>query len=729
MVGSLLVLGDLVVAWDLLLKGSGDGNLDTAYDPDESVEVRRCSAGALHVANALRVRLEGVCVLGPMASADGGEAATRVYNVWSSHPIHREEKEDVHRLKTFLGTEKKAQPPEWIQFVTVPDDAPRVIVVSDDDMGYRNGDQGPNVLTSWQKWQVKPWVVWKYRHPTARGARDARPPGAPNLLGALTAYSSPAPSDADTDELYKQAIAIVSADTLREQHATVSRNRSWEDVSAEVLQAVQADPELKRFRWVVVSFGAAGALVVSSEPPSRSTLIFDPARLEGDWEREHPGKVVGATTCVLIHVSIALFQQEGTPDQATIERGVLEGMWSLRTIQRLAYSAAEPPDANDKPYDAESEKRTHPTTAAILLPGPGVVPGAKKFRSLCTLAKVHPPAPGPLVGERRWLFTPPTGDSDGRGWREIQAAAPLEIARAILDVGVEKALRAQAVPHVRYGDLFSVEPGEINSLRALHQALSYYLHPRSSDKKPLSIAVFGPPGSGKSFAVKQIARALDLRESDVSTFNLSQLSGPDMLVGALHQVRNRALAGRVPLVFWDEFDTSLGGTPLGWLRYFLAPMQDGEFQEGQSTHPIGRAVFVFAGGTSETYQGLEEQRHEHRAAKVPDFVSRLRGSLDVRGINPPAGGAEEAGLDFHVLRRAMLLRAALDRFGSKEMRVEEGLLDAFLGVPRYRHGARSLEAIVRSCALRGVRELTTSELPSRAQLAMHVENPDMLLRR
>ncbi len=33
---------------------------------------------------------------------------------------------------------------------------------------------------------------------------------------------------------------------------------------------------------------------------------------------------------------------------------------------------------------------------------------------------------------------------------------------------------------------------------------------------------------------------------------------------------------RIPLVFWDEFDTSLDGRPLGWLRYFLAPMQDGD---------------------------------------------------------------------------------------------------------------------------------------------------------
>ena len=31
-------------------------------------------------------------------------------------------------------------------------------------------------------------------------------------------------------------------------------------------------------------------------------------------------------------------------------------------------------------------------------------------------------------------------------------------------------------------------------------------------------------------------------------------------------------------------------------------MQDGVFRAGDSVHPIGKAIFVFAGGTSSTYQ-------------------------------------------------------------------------------------------------------------------------------
>jgi hypothetical protein len=55
--------------------------------------------------------------------------------------------------------------------------------------------------------------------------------------------------------------------------------------------------------------------------------------------------------------------------------------------------------------------------------------------------------------------------------------------------------------------------------------------------------------------------------------------------------------------------------PLGWLRYFLAPIQDGTFQEGQITHPLGRAIFVFARGTSITMEAFSQ-------APAPRSLSR-----------------------------------------------------------------------------------------------------------
>ena len=144
--------------------------------------------------------------------------------------------------------------------------------------------------------------------------------------------------------------------------------------------------------------------------------------------------------------------------------------------------------------------------------------------------------------------------------------------------------------------LLTVDRTEIESYRTIAALVQEYISQEKADK-PISIAVFGAPGSGKSFGIKEIAKSINKDRIKDITFNLSQMNSPEDLIGALHQVRDESLKGMIPLVFWDEFDTSLDQTSLGWLRYFLAPMQDGSFLEGQVTHPIGKAIFVFAGGT------------------------------------------------------------------------------------------------------------------------------------
>jgi hypothetical protein len=189
-----------------------------------------------------------------------------------------------------------------------------------------------------------------------------------------------------------------------------------------------------------------------------------------------------------------------------------------------------------------------------------------------------------------------------------------------------------------------VDRNEIESFRTIAALIQEYISQEKADK-PVSIAVFGAPGSGKSFGIKEIANSLSDRIKEI-TFNLSQMHSPDDLIGALHQVRDEALRGKIPLVFWDEFDTSLEGMPLGWLRYFLAPMQDGSFLEGQVTHPIGRAIFVFAGGTCDRMEEfgakLEDDPYKNeklfKVVKGPDFKSRLKGFINILGPNPHKKG-------------------------------------------------------------------------------------------
>jgi hypothetical protein len=110
-----------------------------------------------------------------------------------------------------------------------------------------------------------------------------------------------------------------------------------------------------------------------------------------------------------------------------------------------------------------------------------------------------------------------------------------------------------------------------------------------------------------------------------------------------------------------------------------------------------------------------------RRAKKPDFISRLRGHLDVMGPNPR--GDDDPAMP---LRRALLLRSILQRrapqlFRGDELGIETDVLTALLGIDRYRHGARSIEAIVEMSALAGKLRFERSSLPSDEQLSLHVD--------
>ena len=215
---------------------------------------------------------------------------------------------------------------------------------------------------------------------------------------------------------------------------------------------------------------------------------------------------------------------------------------------------------------------------------------------------------------------------------------------SLAEVAATAAVRGVAslphdIPVETVGDWSSVDRTEIENLRSVRNILDEYVQQGLRGghvSGPLPIAVFGPPGAGKTFAVRQIATVLLPGRIARLEYDLSQLQSDSELRAAFHEIRDVSLQGRLALVFWDEFDSPLGGQPLGWLRHFLAPMADGRFREGAGFHPLGRAIFVFAGGTSPSFDAFirfGDERLE-RSAKKPDFISRLRGYVNVTGPNP-----------------------------------------------------------------------------------------------
>jgi hypothetical protein len=311
---------------------------------------------------------------------------------------------------------------------------------------------------------------------------------------------------------------------------------------------------------------------------------------------------------------------------------------------------------------------------------------------------------------------------------------------AMLDAAMELAVGGpqslpRGVPVERVGHWSSVDRREIETLRGVGHVIDEYVNLyRAGGKlqRPLSVAVFGPPGAGKSFAVKETIGQKVAGLVETLEFNLSQFEASHELPPAFHQVRDAALEQRLPLVFWDEFDTPLEGRPLGWLRHFLAPMQDGRFREGGLFHPLGPAIFVFAGGTASSFDEFVTVRDEQaeKAAKKPDFVSRLRGFVDILGPNRTS--PDDTAV---VLRRALLLHALLTRKepqlvgrrdGRSVVRIDPAVLRAFLLAGTYRHGARSMEAIIDMSQLAGTPYFEQSSLPAPHLLEMHVDAEEFM---
>jgi hypothetical protein len=335
-------------------------------------------------------------------------------------------------------------------------------------------------------------------------------------------------------------------------------------------------------------------------------------------------------------------------------------------------------------------------------------------------------------------------------WRMLDEKTRLSKPLITVDIVKNKSPKIlKEIPTGNYGKLQTIDRSEIEQYNAIKNLILEFLDDPKTNR-PLCIAVFGPPGSGKSFGIKQVLSSLGRKAIPTMTFNISQYASYDDLIADFHKVRDKVLTGAIPVAFFDEFDSDKDHLPMGWLKYFLSPMQDGEFKEGEAIHPIGKSIFVFAGGTRSSFRDFEqnissdssenkflteeERRKEElkrleqfRDAKGPDFVSRLRGFINILGPNPnhQAGRIDNT----FIIRRAKILRTTFEMTektrqlinSGGELQVDESVLRAMLNIPEYKHGNRSMSALIDMSRLTGKKKFDLSALPTPEQLDMHVD--------
>jgi hypothetical protein len=519
--------------------------------------------------------------------------------------------------------------------------------------------------------------------------------------------------------LADRTTVLTAISDVRACAVCVSESLSWERLLEQVVAAVRgcactfADAATSKvpFARVIVTVGAAGAVIVDN---ATATLIFDRSGQEGDFERHFRGSMMGYNTCVFGALAAAW---ASNPEAMNWTEATRDGIALARLLHLGGYGA----QGGRLQFPAEQLAQGYA--------GRNVAPEKRvgEREKIWDLAIFEDSANLAKNARGTWaILKEAVLDGSPSSSRSDLIPKVCECARNIVRLGPAVALKD--VPIESIGAWKSADRHEIEGVRSVKNAMQEYLQ-KTRPETPLAVAVFGPPGSGKSFAIKQVAKDLGLDQDAQLTFNLSQFESPEELAGAFHQIRDLHLKGKMPLVFWDEFDTPREGVPLGWLRYFLAPIQDGVFSDKSQSHPTGGGIYVFAGGTRPSFKQFSAGLSDvDRAAKKLDFVSRLRAFIDVRGPNGDPNLVED---DLYVIRRSFLLNSFLERYArhlkkNKQFQVGDGVLDAFLRTTKYRHGARSMESIVTMSALKGRGKFEQSSLPPEHLLSMHVDAKDFV---
>ncbi|MBP2641944.1 MAG: hypothetical protein H6Q66_2895 [Firmicutes bacterium] len=591
----------------------------------------------------------------------------------------------VYRVKRFLGFSGPSSGTSKLLPIVNDDANADMVVIDDENNGYHSDeDFWPLALKTPGK---RPIVLYKMSNPD----------NSTILWRKLEKYH------------IDKTVVIINSDDLRSKGVNISKSLSWERTAQDFEWQINNSPNLSflsKCRHLIVLFGMEGAIYYKNEGDLESRLYFLPYEFEGGSIADSQGKMSGITSCFVAGIARSIVWGNDNNEEiaASIGEGIREGIVATQKYFIGGFG---------KNIGVDS------------FPSPGIfVEGENDFIYKGHVQDVAIPLSHDASLKPYWNIL-----------RDKSSNNLADIAYNIVKNGVWHALKF--IPIAQFGNLKTVDRGEIESYRSIKKLMCEYIS-TTNTTRPLCIAVFGTPGSGKSFGVTEIADSIAPELIQKLNFDLSQLRTASELINVFHKVRDLCLEGKLPLVFFDEFDSGFE-EKLGWLKYFLAPMQDGVFREGDSLHSIGKAIFVFAGGTSSTLkefcgEDIEDEEEYRRFllgfknAKGPDFLSRLRGYVNILGPNQTNQHSDQ----LFIIRRAMLLRALLEKKAPQlindkgEAQIDNGVLRALLKIPRYKHESRSMEAILEMSLLTSAKKWEQSYLPSKEQLKLHVDEEEFL---
>ena len=352
-----------------------------------------------------------------------------------------------------------------------------------------------------------------------------------------------------TRQFPDRRIVVISVDDLRNMDASISRGLSWERTALDLVwQLLNTDrlTELRDCPHLIVRFGLNGAVYWQRTSPTekqgaqyRAWLVYDPSAIEGTAEHEHEGEMVGygsaftaALTGKLAQVDsndlVPVKSSDGTLKPADciecIASGIEAGLLASRRLLKFGYGHVpkdeqtrltwRPAYPSEELFSPAAKKEPFFACEPIPIIPATIVPDRGYWRLLYSI----------FEGKRQLLHTAVALTATG-----AKPNSPAEKQAADLLKRVPTAVFAKA--------LRTHDRREIENYRALYSLMLDYIG-HNAPPRPLNIAVFGPPGAGKSFGVKQVAKALSQlrgpRPIETLTFNLSQYETPQQLADAFH---------------------------------------------------------------------------------------------------------------------------------------------------------------------------------------------------
>ena len=573
-------------------------------------------------------------------------------------------KSPVYRISHFSGYSGPEIKTPTVLPIANDDPEASLIVIDDAGQGFRDK---PSVWPLALKKNNKAFIILKMAYPLFTG----------KLWDALIQKNA--------DRL----IVMVSADDLRRSGINISRKLSWESTAIDFTDQMESNTRLlalKKCLSFIIRFSSDGAILYLNKQDKKIIkLFYDPAIGEEGFTELIPGMMNGVGSAFVAGVASKIVQ-----GIEKIDEGINCGLMCARNFLEAGFGTDE---------------------SEINYPGQEIFhQSSNKDSNFCSIS----------------LENNKGKSGVSKDWSILGNLANEKLeTTAINFVKYGKDSSLNNVPFGKFHKLKVLDRSEIESYNSIKNLVREYIA-TANVHRPLSIAVFGSPGSGKSFGVTEVTESVAPGQLKRLEFNLSQFNSASDLNSSFHKVRDANLEGQMPIVFFDEFDSEFNGS-LGWLKYFLKPMKDGKFTEGDLNHPLGRAIFVFAGGTCNSFEEFTLKEsitpEKFKAAKGPDFVSRLRGFVNIKGINPV-----DKNDRLYILRRAFHLRAILERKGKhlvdkkQTVAIDPDVLNAFLYVPSYKHGIRSMSAIIEMSSLSKRKIFEKSTLPPPQQLELHTDS-------